>query len=166
MPTLSPRDFMDLEVQSFARFFNAYKECAPEVQTIIEDMAGILADPEADSLERQHAIDAMTEALFPGLVADVLDRDIRARKSEAGNAAREDLDAEERTFADRLRARMREKNLSQEDLAKLAGVTQPAISLLLNRGNRPQQRTIIRLADALQVAPEDLWPGLTADKPE
>jgi transcriptional regulator with XRE-family HTH domain len=48
--------------------------------------------------------------------------------------------------------------MSQEDLAKATGVSQPAISNLFTRGNRPQQRTIGKFAQALKVEVSDLWP--------
>ncbi|MFM7038566.1 MAG: helix-turn-helix domain-containing protein [Planctomycetaceae bacterium] len=52
---------------------------------------------------------------------------------------------------------MEEKNMSQETLASLMGVSQPAISNMLNRRCRPQRRTIVRFAQALGVTEEELW---------
>ena len=50
--------------------------------------------------------------------------------------------------------------MTQEQLAAKIGVGQPAISNMLNRQCRPQRRTVKRLATALDVSPEDLWPGI------
>ncbi len=38
--------------------------------------------------------------------------------------------------------------------------SQPAISQMLNRNCRPQKKTILRLAQALDVLPQELWPDL------
>jgi transcriptional regulator with XRE-family HTH domain len=48
--------------------------------------------------------------------------------------------------------------MTQAQLADKLGLGQPAISMMLQRNCRPQKRTVVRLADALGVAPEELWP--------
>jgi len=52
--------------------------------------------------------------------------------------------------------------MTQEALAAKLGVGQPAISNMLNRQCRPQRRTVLRLAQALGISPEELWPGFQA----
>jgi transcriptional regulator with XRE-family HTH domain len=52
---------------------------------------------------------------------------------------------------------MERKNISQAELAKAIGVSQPAISLLLARKCRPQRRTVEKLAEALNVETRELW---------
>lgn len=69
------------------------------------------------------------------------------------------LDEEEAAFAARVRKLMHEKGMTQADLAEATGVTQPAIANILNRNCRPQQRTIARFAEALEVDPSELWPN-------
>jgi transcriptional regulator with XRE-family HTH domain len=54
---------------------------------------------------------------------------------------------------------MDKAGLTQEQLAEKIGVGQPAISMMLKRQCRPQKRTVQRLAEALGVAAEELWPG-------
>src|SRR5207245_3835579 len=51
--------------QSFAQCLCAYRECSLEVQEIIQDMAQIVNDLEADEDERQAAIATIADALFP-----------------------------------------------------------------------------------------------------
>lgn len=51
------------------------------------------------------------------------------------------------------------KNLTQEQLEALSGVDKSTISVLETRpGRRPSFETAVRLAKALNVRPEDLFP--------
>jgi transcriptional regulator with XRE-family HTH domain len=68
------------------------------------------------------------------------------------------MDAEESFFAHRLRELMEAKGLTQAELADKVGIGQPAISMMLNRACRPQRKTVLRFAQALQVPTEELWP--------
>ncbi|MGA7500029.1 MAG: helix-turn-helix domain-containing protein, partial [Isosphaeraceae bacterium] len=69
------------------------------------------------------------------------------------------MDLEEETFANSLVGHMKAKGISQVELAAAIGVGQPAISMMLSRDCRPQRRTVEKLARALGVPPNDLWPG-------
>ena len=62
------------------------------------------------------------------------------------------------TLADRLNARMTELGLTQEDLAKLARVSQTTIHKL-STGKAQQTRKLVQIADALKVQPEWLETG-------
>ena len=53
---------------------------------------------------------------------------------------------------------MEVSEMTQAQLAGVVGIGQPAISMMLKRQCRPQQRTVQRLAEALGVAAEKLWP--------
>ena len=68
------------------------------------------------------------------------------------------MDREEAAFAQRLRDLMDARGLTQAQLADKVGIGQPAVSMMLNRACRPQRRTVLRFAEALGVAPEELWP--------
>ena len=58
----------------------------------------------------------------------------------------------------RLRDWRRYRNLSQKDLARLAGVGNDTIVALERSGHRePWPRTLRKLADALEVEPHQLW---------
>ena len=68
------------------------------------------------------------------------------------------MDKEESFFADRMRELMEVKGTTQAELAAKVGIGQPAISMMLNRACRPQRKTVLRFAEALEVPPEELWP--------
>ena len=158
MPSLTAQEIVCAEAVQFARFLYAFKECSSEIQAIILDMAEIVVDPESDEEERGHALDTMLEALLPGYCADVLETHQSMLLSPEGVRAREELDREEATFAETLRRHMEEKGVTQEQLANSAGISQPAISNMLNRKCRPQRRTIEKFAEALGVSALELWP--------
>lgn len=149
----------------FAKCLHAYLECSTEVQAVIRDMVNIVISPESDEDEREMALFTMASALFPeydggaaGVDAEEAERAYDENGPE-GLAARVELDEQETTFAARLRQIMDRKNLTQVQLAEKARVGQPAISMMLNRKCRPQQRTVHKLAESLGVHPEELWPG-------
>jgi len=70
------------------------------------------------------------------------------------------MNTQEATFAQRLRELMEAKRISQQELADRVQCSQPAISQMLNRACRPQKKTILNLAEALNVQPRDLWPDI------
>ena len=73
--------------------------------------------------------------------------------------ARQAMARQEAAFPERLRKLMEERNLSQKALPAMIGVGQPAISMMLPRKCRPQRATIAKLAKALGVKANDLWPA-------
>ena len=50
---------------TFATFFNAYKECSPDVQQIVDDMVSIVGDDDATKEEKEYALDVLIESLSP-----------------------------------------------------------------------------------------------------
>jgi lambda repressor-like predicted transcriptional regulator len=146
------------EATRFARMLHAYNECSPEVQKIVKDMATIIADESSTDHERTLATDTIVEAMLPLLTSDVRDFIENKMRSPAAREAATELDLEEEAFADRLKALMADRNMTQEQLAKLTGVSQPAISNILTRCCRPQRKTVGRFAEALGVSPDELWP--------
>ncbi|MHB1557149.1 MAG: helix-turn-helix domain-containing protein [Isosphaeraceae bacterium] len=150
--------------QMFATCLCAFRECSDEVQSMIVEMASIANDPEAAPDERDAAVATIAEALFLDVEGGPLGFDLEdpgaseVLEPEA-RAAAEVLDAEEATFSERLAVLLRDRQVSQIQLAESIGVGQPAISMMLSRGCRPQRRTVAKIAAALGVAPEVLWPG-------
>jgi lambda repressor-like predicted transcriptional regulator len=147
----------------FAKCFRAYLECNEQVQGVIREMAEIVNSPEADEQEREMALGTLAEALFPEYDGGHLGIDLEeankacVENSPDGKEAQQELDRQEQAFADRLKTAMQQKGMTQAQLAGRAGVQQPAISMMLNRNCRPQQRTVRKLAEALGVTPQELW---------
>jgi len=67
---------------------------------------------------------------------------------------------QEAEFANRLNALMSHQRVTQTELADRIGCTERVISQMLSRRCRPQKTTIMKLAEALAVTPQDLWPKL------
>lgn len=144
-----------------ARLLQAYLECSAELQQSAREMAAIISAPDSDDDERAMALHTLQQIFFPqaddcAATLEELD-DCAAQLQPDGAAARAALDRQEATFAERLRALMQQHNLTQTELAARAGVGQPAISMMLQRRCRPQQRTVRKLAEALGVSAAALW---------
>jgi DNA-binding XRE family transcriptional regulator len=80
--------------------------------------------------------------------------------SAAHHELRAQMEKAEAAFAATLARLMAERQLTQAELANRIGVGQSAISMLLKRRCRPQRRTLGKLAQALGVPVEELWPGV------
>jgi predicted XRE-type DNA-binding protein len=134
-----------------------------EIQGMIVEMASIANDPEATPEEREAAVSTIAEALFPAGDDGPLGVDLEASESLDAEgpekAVLDAMDAEETAFSERLTVLLRQKKVTQVQLAELIGVGQPAISMMLARKCRPQRKTVEKVAGALGVAPEELWPG-------
>ncbi len=63
-------------------------------------------------------------------------------------------------FAANLRRARREKGLTQDALGVLTGLHRTEISLLERSGREPRLRTLLKLADALEVDLETLRSGI------
>ena len=166
MATLNP-EIEKLTLLQAAKFLRAYLECSDEIQAGIRKMLEILNDPSTDEDDRDMTLFTLADALFPdphqgklGMDLDEAER-LGTGFSKETSMVLEEMDREEETFAARLRTAIEHKGITQEQLAAEIGVGQPAISNMLSRQCRPQRRTVIRLADALDVTPGDLWPGFS-----
>lgn len=149
------------QAQVFALFFRSYMEASDEVRDVIREMAAIINDTEADDDDRMSALDTLMEAMFPSSHDGALGIDLGDFREAQGESSKEEFslhDREEELFSERLRALMTEKGMNQVDLAERIGVGQPAVAMMLKRRCRPQRRTVERIAEALGVAPQQLWP--------
>ena len=70
------------------------------------------------------------------------------------------MENQEIVFSEKIRELMVQRGLSQAELAEKVGIGQPAVSMMLNRNCRPQQKTVRRFADLFGVPPSELWPGI------
>jgi lambda repressor-like predicted transcriptional regulator len=149
----------------------AHRECSDEVQKVIDQMIEVLNAPESDDTERDMALSTLTEALFPDYDDEeggdhVLGMELTATEKACaihqadGPGCVVELDRHEEDFAERLRGHMERSGVTQTELADKTGVSQPAISQMLKRSCRPQMRTVRRLAEALGVSAEELWPSV------
>lgn len=151
-----------------------YLECSDEVQSVVRSMFAVLEHDQTTTEDRQRAINTIADALFLkpyeghgryGMNLSTIERET-AEKHEQPEwrpvvAARLDqLDSQEATFAQRLRQILKEKNLTQEELAERLNCTQSAVSKMLSRDSRPQRKTILKMARALNIEATDLWPNL------
>jgi len=157
--TITASSILRNETTQFAMFLHAYRECNQPIREVVDEMTDILVDSEATDEDRLMATSTIMEAIFPSLSVDMLEDFSSGMQSSSARKVRAELDAEEASFAERLRVIMDAKNISQEQLALQTGVGQPAISNMLKRQCRPQRRTIVRIAQALEVAESELWPS-------
>jgi transcriptional regulator with XRE-family HTH domain len=147
-------------------FLRAYLECSDEVQQAVCEMLQVLDEPSSSEEQRDMAISTIADALFRNPHQGEYGMDLAASEGEAAaveprlQAIVKRMDEEEDSFALRLRKLMDDRRITQEELAKRIGVGQPAISNMLNRNCRPQKKTIMKLATALNVSPTVLWPGV------
>lgn len=132
------------------RFWSALIECSDTVQKAVVTLLPVVKDPHTTPVERQRALTTLADALF-------LSPDKRDEESGQDRAA---SDSRETKFAQRLQELMEVKRISQQELAARVGCSQPAISQILHRKCRPQKKTILKLAEALNVQACELWPDL------
>jgi transcriptional regulator with XRE-family HTH domain len=125
------------------RLVTAIAECNDEVRDVVVRMVNVVESPKATPADRQHAL---------ATIADVL----RLKPNDEDGEA----PSQQAAFADRLRQLMTQRCVTQQELAETIGCSQPAVSQMLNRNCRPQKKTILKLAEALDVQPQELWPDL------
>ena len=148
--------------EMFSKVFRAYMECSDEVQELIREMVEVAEADDVTDDEKEAALATIEDALFPKSRTGGLGADLEEYQESATGPSRDVLNQmklEEATFAERLSSLLEAKEMTQEDLAEAIGVGQPAISMMLARDCRPQRRTLEKIASALKVSPEELWPG-------
>lgn len=158
------------EALQAAKLLRAFLECSDTIQASIREMLDILSDPETDEVDYEMTLFTLAEALFPSrhegkLGVDLAESErLDAEQSEEMRAAVRCLDEEEAAFSKLVRQAMKERGMTQTQLAEKLGIGQPAVSNILNRKARPQRRTVQRFAEALGMTPEALWPGFDSQK--
>jgi lambda repressor-like predicted transcriptional regulator len=149
--------------QQFAQTLTAYLDCSDVVQGVIREMSKVYLASDATDEEREAALDTIVEALFPQSHNGQLGMCLEDWESDSPaniQSVLTEMDQEEATFGDRVNRLLELKSLNQADLATAIGVKQPAISMMLSRAARPQRRTVEKIAAALEVTPEEIWPGI------
>ena len=162
--TVIEKDIEKLELLQGAKFLHAFLECSDAIQKCIIELLGVVCDQGVDPDDRDMALFTLADCLFPNLHEGKLGLDLEesekmgASYAEETRIAIEELDQEEAVFAERLKQEMDRLQLTQETLAEKVGVGQSAISNILLRQCRPQRKTVLRFAEALEVSPDLLWP--------
>jgi lambda repressor-like predicted transcriptional regulator len=145
----------------------ALDECSPELREEAINLFKDLQSGDLDDAQRNASLSLLAEILYPNADADGLpgldleevERMAPSQNPEARSVL-DSMDKQEATFAAKLQELMASRNLTQAELAAKVGIGQPAISMMLNRSCRPQEKTVRRFAEALSVEPGELWPGL------
>ena len=132
-------------------------------QTTLE-MLRIIDDPDSSVEQRHRASRTIREALLQVESSEVsgvsLTRPAQASMREDLPDLESRLDSQEASFWRKVHEILKSKSITQSQLADRLGITQPAVSQMLNRRCRPQRSTIMSLATALSVEPTELWPDL------
>jgi transcriptional regulator with XRE-family HTH domain len=157
-----------MPTQERKRFWGALAECGDAVQEVVISLLRVVKDRNTTSIERQRALMTIADALYlnPDEEDGQYGQDLAASEAYAAtrNAPLErevqKMNTQEEAFAKRLRELMDAKQISQRELAERVGCSQPAISQMMNRMCRPQKKTILKLAEALNVQPRELWPDI------
>lgn len=181
METMDVKDFPNdafraiLNIDAKQReLIRLYLECSDEVQSVVRSMFAVLDHSSTTSEDRRRAITTIADALFVNpmeghgrygfdfLTAerDAAQKHEQIERRPVVSSRLDQLDSQEATFSERLRKILDEKNVTQEELATRIDCTQSAISKMLSRNARPHRKTILRMAQALNVQPTDLWPNM------
>jgi len=171
MATIYTRESVDIaQYQEAGKIVLALQECDPKLKAAAVKLFRNLLSGELDDYQKHATCALLAEILFPNadeggrIGLDMEDAEQIARKTvPEAKAVLDQLDHDEATFAQRVQELMEAKGLTQAELAKLVGIGQPAVSLMLKRQSRPQFSTVTRFAQALGVAPNDLWPPVDRD---
>src|SRR5262249_20622251 len=142
----------------------AFFQLDARAQQEIQEQVKRLGDPQTSPAERD-CVEKMLAARLQSApdryhAGRVVSRE--ERFSSAQRELRAHMEQVEAAFAATLARLMAERQLTQAQLAERIGVGQSAISMLLKRRCRPQRRTLGKLAEALGVPVEELWPGFSA----
>ncbi len=133
-------------------------------QRAIHEQVQRLTDPRTSKVERDRAERTLATLLrsVPEQceAGHLVGREQRLTSEQRELRAR--MEQAEAAFTATLTRLMAERQLTQADLARRIGVGQSAIAMLLKRRCRPQRRTLGKLAEALNVAVDELWPGFSS----
>lgn len=160
-----PAEFQVSAFKMTSSILRALHECDEELRAVALELFDQLNGDDLD-IEQAHATTALiAEILFPnadgngvpGLDLEEAEKLAPTVDPAAGPLLAE-MDSQEATFAERLRSALADKGVTQAELATKIGIGQPAISMMLNRTCRPQRKTVQKIAAALGVAAEELWP--------
>jgi DNA-binding Xre family transcriptional regulator len=139
----------------------AFLKLAKSEQEAISAKVKTAVDPAVSDEQRRRAEDAILATLRKagGSTSGARSLSQDERLSAEQRSLRGRMAEDEMRFAENLSRLMAERQMTQVELARRIGVGQSAVSMLLSRKCRPQPRTLGKIAEALGVGVEDLWPG-------
>jgi DNA-binding XRE family transcriptional regulator len=143
----------------FAELMSIYFRCTNRIQEVVNDMVKSIASADTTDEDRERAYGTIAGALLAFAGGE--------EELSAGQTFRLPIPAETKALmrqqrqalAGRLKSHRVEKSWTQEELARRSGVGQSAISTIESGRCRPQVGTLVKLADALGLDKEDLWPA-------
>jgi DNA-binding XRE family transcriptional regulator len=147
-------------VLKIGEILRAFFQLDARTQQEVQEQMKRFKDPQTSEAERERAEKVLVTVLRSAgnnQAGRVISRN--ERFSPAHHVRTAQLEQAEAAFAATLARLMAERQLTQAQLAERIGVGQSAISMLLKRRCRPQRRTLGKLAEALGVTVEELWPG-------
>lgn len=147
-------------------FMRALMECSSELQEqVLLLLKDVVCADDVDPDDKEMAMFTIADILFPNPHKGLHGMDMQESEEEAAQQDTElseivrRMDAQETTFAQRLQVAMDEQGMTQVELACAVGLGQSAIANLIARNCRPQRRTVLKLAKALSVSTDVLWPN-------
>lgn len=165
--TFLTRMIQALPIEQQPAFYTALMECSDSLRVDSKRLMAIMDAPSASPDDKGRAWHTLLDQFR--LLPDTEGRygmDLGSSESDAAERfpalAREveKMDSQEAQFAEYLRQIMKDKHITQTQLAERINCSQPAISQMLNRKCRPQRTTLDKLAVALQVDVRKLWPDI------
>lgn len=160
------RSMLEMSKESREQLMFALDNCSDEARQELLKLIAIADNPKSKDDDKASARATIYEALKFQVSEEAFGLNLSSiERVDVGSSPETDrisqqMDSQEERFARKLRELMKAKGLTQMELARRSECTQPAISQMLNRKCRPQKRTILKLAAALDVEPTDLWPDL------
>ena len=160
------RSMLEMSKESREQLMFALDNCSDEARQELLKLIAIADNPKSKDDDKASARATIYEALKFQVSEEAFGVNLSGiERADVGSSPETDrisqqIDSQEDQFARKLRELMKAKGLTQMELARRSECTQPAISQMLNRKCRPQKRTILKLAAALDVEPTDLWPDL------
>ena len=156
-----------MDSNSRVAFCRAVVECSDQLKQDVLQMLEIAANEERPTNERQRALMTVADALHLNPDKDgrygmnLVDSEADAAKEFPQLARKvEAMNNQEAEFAERLKTIMKDKNITQSQLAERINCSQPAVSQMLKRNCRPHRKTLNKIATALGVDARELWPDL------
>ena len=140
-------------------FVSSFAFLSPEDGRALAELVGAYAACR-DEQEREEIVVSMTELVAPPeyfAASESIGLDEWAGSDSKTESAIRRLAKQKNAFAQKLKRLMAERGLTQQQLARKLGVSQPTVSAILKGEHKPQPKTLKRLATAMDCSIEDLW---------